>query len=1381
MAPSISFPPSGSAAIETLDGSNWPTWASRLTALLRMNGLKDHLTKDSGTDKDWNAQEEMVLGVLEMYCQKDVWTSVQDDTKFKSCKAKWDEIKRLYGGIGSMSSFNTWVALTSTPLDESSPMLAQLQKFNDARVTLENNDMKVTDLQYCFILIKALPDSYSAVASTILATGEPKDLTPQKIQDRILNEEGRRSGASASLNKIAPIKKKGDTAAKNKDIECHYCHKKGHKSYECRKKKRDAEEKEKKEKGKGAQTAKAVNAHITTATIEEIKENEDLTVSLYTAARSRWMVDSGATHHITPHRSDFISWTPAAGVVSLGGHAEISQIGTGTVAIRPSGGDKIVHLHNVMHVPDAGARYFSVSALMQKGGQITFKDNILIISIRGHKIAQGYQEGNLFWIDTSITAIHAIGNAPTPLAIWHQRMGHMSFNALTRYKDSVKGISLDPSADHSTSPCPGCELGKQTRSSFQGSSKRSDRRLQIVHSDLAGPMQTRSIQGSLYIATFIDDYSRHGVVYFLKSKDQCAAAFKKYLAWAENQTSDRMLALHSDRGGEYLSSAIKSILDEKGIEHKLTMPHSPQQNGVAERWNRTLLDKVRALIHSAGLSLGFWECAVDTAVHTYNRTPTRTVGWRTPHELWTDGHVPDVSYFRVFGCKAYVHTPEHKRKKLDPRSIEMTLIGYEPGSKGYRLWNSTTRSIVLSRDVTFDERSYPHKEIRQCAVPPSQPTVSDGPITIQFNMSDDTDGGPAPQVPTLPVVPASLPTTPAQHATPERAGTEFHTPLSQPVAPSPPSRPRPPRVRRDPSVIAQSALPGPSFGPPRPPSPRRLRPNPRPNPRYINPENAKCVQRETHTRDGGGINNIKLLTALVYAAVAEYRDPQSFKEAMRSESADEWRKACRYEIDALAKNGTWVLVYLPPGRKAVKSKWVFRRKLDLSHRARVVAKGFTQVFGIDYDETFSPVARFESLRLLLALAALEDWEIHQMDVKSAFLNGLLDEEIYMEQPEGFVDPDHPDKVCLLKKAIYGLKQASRAWNLQFHGVLLELGFTRTRSDAGVYHREDDGGTTIIILYVDDITIISDSLKNINQVKSTLSKRYEMTDLGEIDSYLGVNIKRDRSVKRLEIDQSHYISEIINRFGLLDANPAPTPLPAGADVHLTKYDGEASKADIKLYQQMIGSLLYVQIGTRPDISFAVSRLAQYASNPSPHHIRLAKYVFCYLKGTSDLKLVYDGALGNGLYGYSDSSWGDNLDDRHSTSGYVFLLADAAISWCSRKQKTAAQSTTEAEYMELAEAGNQAAWYRMFLEELGYDVKDPIPLHEDNHGSVKLALNPVTGRKSKHIPIKYHVIRDYVENGQVELIKTPSDEILADGLTKSFACIKLSDFVSGLGLV
>src|SRR6266478_3354254 len=300
MAPSISFPPSGSAAIETLDGSNWPTWSSRMIALFRMNRLKTHiLDTKPASDKDWDAREEMVLGVLEMYCQKDVWTSVSDDSKFGTCKSKWEELQKLYRGIRSMSAFNSWIAITNATLDDSTLLLPQLQKLNDLCITLSNNDNKITDLQYCFTLLKALPESYSTVASTILASGEPKDLTPQKIQDQILNEEGRQASTAASLNKIDLIKQKGDKADKSK-VKCFYCQKPGHRANECRKKKKDAEEKEKKEKGKGngMQATKAVNAHIGTAKIEDINDNEDLTVSLYAASRSRWMVDSRATHVI---------------------------------------------------------------------------------------------------------------------------------------------------------------------------------------------------------------------------------------------------------------------------------------------------------------------------------------------------------------------------------------------------------------------------------------------------------------------------------------------------------------------------------------------------------------------------------------------------------------------------------------------------------------------------------------------------------------------------------------------------------------------------------------------------------------------------------------------------------------------------------------------------------------------------------------------------------------------------------------------------------------------------------------------------------------------------------------------------------------------------
>ena len=551
--------------------------------------------------------------------------------------------------------------------------------------------------------------------------------------------------------------------------------------------------------------------------------------------------------------------------------------------------------------------------------------------------------------------------------------------------------------------------------------------------------------------------------------------------------------------------------------------------------------------------------------------------------------------------------------------------------------------------------------------------------------------------------------------------------------------------------------------------PRRSKRDPVPNPRYI-------------TNNAVDARGRRLGYAELLAAAFVGRDPASFSEAMRSADADQWTDACQYEMDALAKNGTWELMDLPPNRKAVKSKWVFKLKADGRYRARLVAKGFTQIPGIDFDETFSPVARFESLRMLLALAALEDWHIHSMDVKSAFLNGELDEEIYMEQPQGFVTPGSEALVCRLRKAIYGLKQASRAWNLQLHGVLTGLGYTRTYADAGVYVKSQREGDDplFVIVYVDDLTIMGRDLEAIKLLKSDLSTRFEMTDLGEITQYLGIRITRDRSLKRLEIDQSGYLTDVLERFGMSNATSHNTPLPAGADEHLIKFDGQATASEIKHFQSLIGSLLYLQIGTRPDISFAVSRLAQYSANPSPQHLRLAVYVLSYLVGTVERRLVYDGADGDGLHGYSDSSLADQTDDRHSTSGYVFLLANGAISWSARKQKTVAQNTTEAEYMAMADAANQAAWYRSFLTELGYSVDDPIPLHGDNKGAIDLALNPVTGRRSKHIGIRHHVIREYIEKGHLSLVRTPTADMVADGFTKSLPRVLLQKHNHDMGL-
>ena len=751
--------------------------------------------------------------------------------------------------------------------------------------------------------------------------------------------------------RAAPIKASG----KKRDhstLKCHYCGKMGHIRPNCQKKKKDEAEEKKKTQGNasgsGSGAKPAVNSHVLVPTSASITEVDDIVgVALYTASRVRWMMDSGASHHMTPHRSDFATYTPCMGKVKLGDLSLIDHVGIGSVIIKTSSGPAIT-LGTVLHVPVVDNRFISTPALTEKGAEIVYSKNSCKIVVNQRPVAVGYKEAGLFWIDNSASSLNTVGkSASTSLDIWHQRMGHISHNTLKSHGPSaLAGMDLDSST--TVIPvCRGCELGKSTRQPFSASKTiRTTRIFEIVHSDLAGPMQTQSIQGSLYTATFIDDHSKHSVIYFIKSKDQFVKALNMFLAWGETQTSHKLRALHSDRGGEYMAATVQDILKQRGIEHHLTMPGSPQSNGKAERFNRTIMDKAMAMSHTAGLSKGFWEYAVHAAVHIYNRSPTRTLKWRTPYELWHSGKVPNVSHLRVFGCMGYMHVPADKRRKLDAKAIEVTLVGYEPDSKGYKLWDRSTHSVRLSRDVTFDESSFPfHQGFKtnptpmpvtphtvaasepgaiiaphQPILPPTRapsPTASEEEIDSLLDPKTQRPSTPIPQSPSPtkqePTTPKREHTTPSSPPPRQRANRvqAFHLPTPtiplQLAETGSPSREMPGgfagRAQRSQLLREMDS------------APRRTTRAHVPNPRYYNADNAAVR--------GGRLGQAELLAAAYVG-----RDPVTFGEVMNSADAEKWREACQYEIDALAHNGTWELSDLPPNRKAVKSKWVFKLKAD---------------------------------------------------------------------------------------------------------------------------------------------------------------------------------------------------------------------------------------------------------------------------------------------------------------------------------------------------------------------------------------------------------------------------------------------------------------------
>ena len=484
-----------------------------------------------------------------------------------------------------------------------------------------------------------------------------------------------------------------------------------------------------------------------------------------------------------------------------------------------------------------------------------------------------------------------------------------------------------------------------------------------------------------------------------------------------------------------------------------------------------------------------------------------------------------------------------------------------------------------------------------------------------------------------------------------------------------------------------------------------------------------------------------------------------------ADQQQEWHRAQHEELEALQKRRVYEIADLPPGRKAIKNRWVFDIKSDGRKKARLVAKGFSQIEGLDYDEIFSPVVRFESVRTVLALAALEKWRIESLDVKSAFLYGELDEEIYMEQPDGFVLKGQEKKVLRLRKAIYGLKQAARAWWHELDRSLQDLGFKRLYADAGIFvARHSDGTLVIVLAYVDDIIITGPATKLVQEKKKLFMDKWECRDLGICDEFLRMRIRQIGG--KIYIDQVPYTTKILTRFGMTNAKPARTPLPTGYKPE--PFDGTSTPSLRSQYQSVIGSLLYLMLGTRPNIAFAVTQMAKFAANPSEEHLNRALYIMRYLTGTRDYALVYDGNSDRGLFAYCDASYGDDRTEldrkRRSTQGYFFSLANASVKWHSKTQTLVATSTTMAEYMALSDCARDCAWYMILFKELGKPIPY-VPLYGDSHGAIFNSQNPVTQKGIKHIEIRYHYIREQIELGNIKLYHVPTNENVADMFTKN----------------
>jgi hypothetical protein len=485
------------------------------------------------------------------------------------------------------------------------------------------------------------------------------------------------------------------------------------------------------------------------------------------------------------------------------------------------------------------------------------------------------------------------------------------------------------------------------------------------------------------------------------------------------------------------------------------------------------------------------------------------------------------------------------------------------------------------------------------------------------------------------------------------------------------------------------------------------------------------------------------------------------------------------EHQSIMKNDVWEIVPRPKEELVVTSKWVYKIKHAADgrvdkYKARFVARGFSQKEGEDYDETFARVARYTSIRAIISLAASMGWSLHQMDVKTTFLNGAIEEEVYIEQPRGFEVHSRDTHVCRLKKALYGLKQASRAWYARIDSYLTRLGFSKSHADPNLYYKVVNNALVILLLYVDDLFLTSEEYLII-QCKKELASEFDTKDLGLMHYYLGLEVWQKRG--EVFLGQGKYAIKILRKFGMMDCKSMDTPMTT----YIIKVrDSDSDPVDPSLYRQLIGSLMYL-VNTRPDICFAVNTLSQFQVEPRHEHWIVAKHVLRYIHGTINYGLRYTVSSDIQLHGFTDSDWAGSAEDKKSTSGMCFSLGSAMISWGSRKQNSVALSTTKAEYIGACEACTEEIWLRKLISDLFDQVPDSTIIRCDNQSSIILSEHPVFHERSKHIDIKYYFIRDKVQEGEVKLQYIPTDGQTTDILTKPLSRIKFAYFRDKLGIM
>eukprot|EP00899_Mesostigma_viride_P020074 jgi/Mesvir1/28068/Mv26200-RA.1 len=1149
---------------------------------------------------------------------------------------------------------------------------------------------------------------------------------------------------------------------------------------------------------------------------------EAAALTQYTCDNLTWVLDSAASSHMSPCRSDFVSLTPHSRAIA-GSGGQLHATGQGTIAVELPGHS--VRLQGALLVPGLNARLLSVAQLAKAGHKVDFHKETVVLDNKHHKIAM---QNNIYVLPAAKTApAMAAVTVERPVnLLLHWRLGHAG-------ADRIKKLVAIPASNLTTrSPtapgCPSCPAGFIKRQPFPPGQRRSTVPRAKLHGDLLGPMSVESLGGARYFLGITDDATRWRWGFALKTKDEAVGRFAELLVRDIRPFYAGSVVLRTDNDAVFTGQAWRAVCAEHRVHQEFSAPYCPEQNGVAERLWGLAMGMTLAMLTHAGLGKAYWALALQCAIYIVNRLPcSSNPGDATPHFLLT-GHHADLSHMRIFGCPAW-HRVEGHRGKLEAKAMPGIFVGYAPDSPAYLILDSATRTLVQRRHVAFNEAW------RNDALPSPQllPALVEGEEASELLLPPVTENS-VPGPDTTLALPPSGPVTRAMarraaassedaavgaassggtalgdasgeggsplEALSGDASGEGGSPLEEAPAPSP--EPKPAESESAPVFAPSPALEASSASTSTPPghvstadTPAAESPSSSQLHKLVQALRGKqpAAAMATAALVSDGVAHDPLAQVLPttpldrvspkwarfypdYMSVRDLFDtfslhtssgstsiPSSFAEAHAS---PEWRAAMDSELSSIREHAVYSLVSsksLPRTAKVLPSRWVFAVKSDGRFKARFVVKGFAQREGIDFTEVFSPTVRSSTIRLALAFGVSSGYVLKQLDVRTAFLYAPLSEDVYVRPPAGFEQRDAAGDVLVwkLQRSLYGIKQAPRNWHKTFSAYLLSDGAVQSPTDSCLYVYPTS--RTFVFVHVDDIIAGSPSSSWLASWSHRLASKFQITESDDPSFFLGVSLHVDPVSRSLSLHQTVYIEALAARFGLSPSFPVRTPVSVSRVSPQREGGMQLNAPDTQLYQSKTGAVLYVALWTRPDIAFAVNQLAQHMQAPTAAHMEAADRLIRYLYTTRDKGLRY-GQEG-GLEAWTDADWANCPESRRSVTGNLVLFRGAPVEWCSRKQPIVALSSCEAEYIAASSVTQLVLPLRRLLGDLGAPVEGPTTVLCDNTGAVALAKDPVHPKRTKHIDVRYHFIREQVEGGSICMRHCPGKDNLADIFTKA----------------